>query len=594
MRLRFLSLSAAVAALLASSGVARAQTATGFAVNRYEPSERGSEWFVSDTLDLRGHGRPAIGVVGEYQFRSLVIYNGDGSVRTAVVRDLVVLHPGASVVLWDRLRLGLNLPVHVYTTGRVGTLGAITYPAPASQQAIGDLRLAADVRLFGKYGDALTVAVGLQAWMPTGDAASYAGDGKVRLLAPRAQVAGDLGPFAYAARLGVLYRGRSDVIAGAPIGTEFSFSASAGLRFADGKLLVGPELYGSTVLEGGSVFGRRTTPVNGLLGAHYTAGDFRVGAGAGMGLTRGFGSPVVHALLSVEWAPQIAPPPEDRDKDGILDKDDACVDVPGVRTDDPTTNGCPSDRDKDGILDKDDACVDVPGVKTDDPKTNGCPPDRDKDGILDSDDACVDVPGMRTDDPKTNGCPPDRDHDGIYDQDDACPDAPGPKRPDPSTTGCPDRDGDGILDKNDACPDQPGKPDPDPLKHGCAPSIIQDGQIMMVEQVKFATASAKIIPGKETQDVLDGVLKVMNEHPEIQVLRVEGHTDNQGGAAMNRKLSADRAASVVKWLVAHGVKRERLKSQGFGPDKPLDDNATPEGRQKNRRVEFHIEDEGKK
>src|SRR5438046_2577899 len=66
-----------------------------------------------------------------------------------------------------------------------------------------------------------------------------------------------------------------------------------------------------------------------------------------------------------------------------------------------------SDRDGGGVLDAEDACPDEPGVRTDDPKTNGCPPpkDRDGDGILNSEDACPDDPGPKNDDPKKNGCP---------------------------------------------------------------------------------------------------------------------------------------------------------------------------------------------
>ena len=85
----------------------------------------------------------------------------------------------------------------------------------------------------------------------------------------------------------------------------------------------------------------------------------------------------------------------DRDKDGVLDKDDLCPDVPGPKE----NNGCPwPDTDGDGILDKDDACPEVAGPK----ENNGCPwPDTDGDGILDKDDACPTVPGL----PEYNGCP---------------------------------------------------------------------------------------------------------------------------------------------------------------------------------------------
>ncbi len=202
----------------------------------------------------------------------------------------------------------------------------------------------------------------------------------------------------------------------------------------------------------------------------------------------------------------------------------------------------------------------MPGVRTNDPKTNGCPPppsDRDKDGIPDAEDACPDVPGVHTDDPKTNGCPPD-----------------------------PDRDKDGIKNEDDACPDVPGVPDPDPKKNGCPKAQIVHGQIQILEQVKFATGSAVIL--KESDGLLTAVAKVLTDHPEITKLRVEGHTDNVGGKGYNQGLSNARAASVMAWLVKHGIDKNRLTSQGFGMDKPIDTNATEAGRKNNRRVEFHI------
>jgi outer membrane protein OmpA-like peptidoglycan-associated protein len=61
---------------------------------------------------------------------------------------------------------------------------------------------------------------------------------------------------------------------------------------------------------------------------------------------------------------------------------------------------------------------------------------------------------------------------------------------------------------------------------------------------------------------------------------------------MNEKLSSDRANSVLKYLVEHGIDATRLAAQGFGPRFPIGDNQTAEGRQKNRRVEFHIRNPG--
>ena len=585
-------LATSLIALGLSTPAAAQSTPSGFGVSRFEPSERGSDWFALESLDLRGHLRPAIGIVGEYQFRPLAIYESDGSVRTSLVRDLVVLHPGASLVLWDRVRFAFNLPVQVYANGDAGTLNGVTYAPPQKDQSLGDLRLGADVRLFGEYGGAITGAVGVQASLPTGDRDSYAGDGALRV-APRALIAGDIGAFVYAAKLGFQYRYHQATFAASPVGNELVYGASAGLRVLDRRLVVGPEVFGSAVTDGDQFFGRRTTPVEALLGAHYLAGDVRFGAGVGAGLTRGFGTPVVHALANVEWAPRFD---SDRDKDGILDKDDACPDTAGVASRDPAKHGCPEelDRDRDGILDRLDACPDDPGAATDDPTTTGCP-DRDKDGVVDKVDACPDVPGAPSSDPEKNGCPEelDRDKDGILDKVDACPDDPGAATNDPTTTGCPDRDKDGVVDKVDACPDEPGAPDPDPKKNGCPKAFIKDGKIMILEQVRFKTSSAEILPGRDSLDVLEAVLEVLKQHPEIKRVRVEGHTDDRGQKGSNQTLSANRAASVVKWLVAHGVDAKRLTSKGYGQDRPIDTNATDEGRQKNRRVEFQIDEEKK-
>src|SRR5258708_6714379 len=86
-----------MAVSMAWGGAARAQ-AQGFALDRFDPSERGSDWFVLDSLDLRGHKRPAAGLVLEYAYLPLAVYNADGSLRSKLVQDSLVLHPGASIV----------------------------------------------------------------------------------------------------------------------------------------------------------------------------------------------------------------------------------------------------------------------------------------------------------------------------------------------------------------------------------------------------------------------------------------------------------------------------------------------------------------
>jgi outer membrane protein OmpA-like peptidoglycan-associated protein len=509
------------------------------------------------------------------------------------VSDQFFLHPGGSLVLSYRVRIALDVPVAIYQNGKNTLAFGQQFTAP-QKPAMGDVRIGGDIRLFGVYGDPVSVGVGGQVFIPTGQADLYTGDDNGHGIL-HATIAGEKGLLQYAGQVGVHFRGLHSTYANAPIGDELMFAAAVGVRLLGRKLLIGPEFYGSTVISGGSAafFDGYSTPLEAILGAHFTfLQDFRASAAAGPGFSKAYGSPDLRILASVEWAPAYhAPPPLDTDGDGIPDTLDACPNQAGPASDDPTKNGCPvKDRDGDGVPDIEDACPDVPGVRTTNPKTNGCPPDQDGDGIPDAQDACPTVPGVRTDDPKTNGCPADRDHDGILDSDDACPDKPGVKTDDPKTNGCPpnpDRDNDGIPNEVDACPDQAGPADSDPKKNGCPKAVVQNGQIRILEQVKFAFNSAVILP--ESTGILDAVTKVLEEHPEIKHVRIEGHTDDKGQAKYNKDLSAKRAQSVVTWLVLRKIDKSRLSSEGFGSERPIEPNATEEGRTANRRVEFHIE-----
>ncbi|MFO0742318.1 MAG: OmpA family protein [Labilithrix sp.] len=581
------SLSLAAASLAAST--ASAQGATGFALDRFEPSERGSQFFTADSLDLRGDLRPALGVVMDYGYKPLVAYDPSGNERAAIVRHQLFTHVGGGVVLADRFRFAVNLPVALYQDGETTVVSDRLFRA-ADKPAFGDIRLAVDARILGEYGDPFTLAGGLRAWFPTGSKTQFTSDGSTRI-APQLMAAGDLGSITYAARLALVYRGRDDAYAGSALGSELVGNAAVGLKTLNQRLVIGPEVYATSVFtDERSFFKTRGTPAEWLFGAHYDVlPDIRTGAGVGGGLTRGYGAPQLRALLSLEYVPAYEKP--DRDHDGIPDGEDACPDVAGLRDPDPKKNGCPpplppSDRDHDGILDGDDACPDDPGPKTSDPKTSGCP-DRDRDGIPDRWDACLDVPGIADPDPKKKGCPPDRDGDGVPDADDACPDVAGVKDADPRKNGCPpDRDADGIPDADDACPDIAGPRDQDPKKNGCPLVVITEKEIKILQQVKFEFDRAEIL--KESDTILDAVKVVLADHPEIKKIRVEGHTDNVGRPDYNKSLSDKRANSVMRWLTDHGIAKERLIAKGYGQEQPIDANDNETGRANNRRVAFTI------
>lgn len=178
----------------------------------------------------------------------------------------------------------------------------------------------------------------------------------------------------------------------------------------------------------------------------------------------------------------------------------------------------------------------------------------------------------------------DRDGDGVPDDVDRCPDEPGP----PELDGCPDRDGDGIPDWEDKCPDQPGPPENDgcPLGMNEPLVVITANKLTLHDSINFDTGKDTIKP--QSYPVLDQVAKLLNEHPEMKRIRVEGHTDNVGNATYNKELSQRRAQSVVRYLVSKGVAESRLVPAGYGFEQPIASNATALGRAKNRRVAFTV------
>jgi outer membrane protein OmpA-like peptidoglycan-associated protein len=213
----------------------------------------------------------------------------------------------------------------------------------------------------------------------------------------------------------------------------------------------------------------------------------------------------------------------------------------------------------------------------------GCLPDRDGDGVPDMVDKCPDLPGVKM----LDGCR-DRDGDTVLDHVDDCPDEPGLVR----LKGCPDkglgdRDKDGTIDKDDLCPDVPG-----PKENKGCPKLVNKQQeeiINKASKVLFATALADLRP--ESLDILDKLAQVifdLNAKYGKLAIRIEGHTDSDGTNEMNLELSRNRARSVRDYLVNKGVDPFSITTAGYGEERPIDTNATPQGKQNNRRTEIAI------
>ena len=236
----------------------------------------------------------------------------------------------------------------------------------------------------------------------------------------------------------------------------------------------------------------------------------------------------------------------------------------------------PADTDHDGFTDDKDKCPMQAGIAPD-----GCP-DKDSDGdtVLDSKDNCPTQPGPVN----LGGCPVrDSDGDGIPDDFDKCPTEPGP------INGCPDLDADhdGIPTPADKCPDKPETKNGFDDEDGCPDEIPEKLRKFtgVVKGIEFDTGKDTI--RKTSEPVLQNAVTIFNEYPKARI-EVSGHTDNVGQHDDNVELSRKRAEAVKAWFVSNGVDAKRIETRGAGPDEPIADNKGPEGRQKNRRIEFKL------
>jgi len=477
--------------------------------------------------------------------------------ETVVVDSLMQLQAGLGIGIADLLEFELVLPVTLSSEGDEARFPGV------GEAGLGDLLARLKFKLLGRdrEGDGFGLAIGIGVGIPSGKADAGTGEGAVSIY-PKLAMSVGFGPVLIAANAGVKVRTESGDFSNLSIGNELAFGLGMQVQMIE-ALAIGIELFGQTPLD--NPFGDENEfPLELVAGLKARMlGGLHIEAGGGTGIVAGYGAPEFRVFAGVQWAPYGSSEP-DTDGDGYVDsKDD-----------------CPLEaEDFDGFQDKD-----------------GCPEDdNDRDGVPDSRDRCPDTPEDRDEFQDEDGCPdPDNDQDGLPDTSDKCPNAPEDRDGFEDEDGCPDpdNDGDGILDADDKCIDVPenmneyqdddGCPDEPPLAR------IEGCRIIIAEKVFFDTNRATI--KAVSFPLLNEVARIIKDNPGIQRIDIEGHTDSDGSAAYNRGLSDKRAKAVRQYLVKQGIAGGKLTGKGYGEDRPIADNATADGKEKNRRVEFLVRD----
>jgi outer membrane protein OmpA-like peptidoglycan-associated protein len=527
MRTRIALLTTAL--VLGFGGVALAQAQPpGFYTERFEPMpDQGINLLNLSSSQVLGHLLPSAGLFFQYLDDPLQVVTGDDTqVLSRVIEHQVKADLWLSFGFANVVELSVVMPFVLNQSGSDEQV----FNRKLDSFVLGDLRLIPKVKIIdaadaGGFG----LAVLLNLSLPTGSQDNFTSDGAVRL---EPKIALDWtdrdSGFSVVGNVGYHLRPTTEVN---NLVVDDAITWGVGVRVPTplDELKVLASVFGAIPLDKNvdpsdptqTVSDLRSTPIELDVAAELTLGDFVGTAGAGFGLTEGFGSPDYRLFLSFGYVPRC----QDPDGDGLCSRIDECPEAPEDFDGFEDGDGCPDlDNDKDGVPDVSDGapdstgfgrCRDNPEDKDGFEDADGCPDkDNDQDGIPDVRDGAADANfpgfgvcrGVDADKPEftataedkdgyqdEDGCPePDNDGDGVLDVDDGAKDATGygqcrdnPEDKDgfEDEDGCPDldNDGDGELDVNDGpaidsaypgfgiCRDAPGMNEADLKAKGFEP-----------------------------------------------------------------------------------------------------------------------------
>jgi len=492
---------------------------------------------------------------------------------------------------YDRFRLGVDVPIYLAADG----------VAASGETAIGDIAFDGKVMLLPEDDAPLGLALGGRVFLPTSgsqNALAAPNTGwEISAIADK-RVLDDKGLLA--ANVG--FRGGPQAeLENITVDDYLTWRAGVAYDVLTALAFSG-ELVGSYNLRGGQE--DSALPMEAMLGAHLLSDDVNIRLGAGAGLTPGIGAPDWRVVLGVDF-PLVNPDP-DTDGDGLSDSIDECPTEP---------------EDIDTVLD-DDGCPDAPTpvtvkvVDADGKTIDGASIELPAEGPLE--------PGTYTAKATADGYRPGEATFEVAPAEEAKT-ITLPLELITGTVSVKVIDAAGepveaeiLLAGKEVAkaadwtgPSVPGEVYVVARTQGYkianeTITVEADGQVDVVltlepskadlvgdridirDSVYFDTGKASI--QERSFELLDEVASLLDAHPELTKMRVEGHTDSRGSASSNKTLSQKRADSVKQYLVDKGIEEVRLSAVGFGEEKPLDEAKTSAAYEKNRRVDFFVEE----
>jgi outer membrane protein OmpA-like peptidoglycan-associated protein len=511
-------------------------------------------------------------LVAHYLKDPLVVRPADGSPERALVSHRQQLDLEAAIGLFDRIELGLRLPVTPYQQGRLPGFGL----GPVASTGLGNAELYGFVTLLSGDSPPFGIAIGAPVSFPTRTNAAYMGERGIST-APQLRVSTTLGPVRLAVN-GLVRLPGSPKLNNLRPAPRLGWRAGA-LYMPTSSWGVGAEFVGGTLLTSPfqSAHGTRAEVLVG--GRYRPIPSIDLRAAIGRGVVRGFGSPDVRSVLGIAYH---------YGRSSETDLDPACR--PPAEGVDPSE--CPdADFDEDGVVNRSDACPRKPEDRDGFEDEDGCPdPDNDQDGVPDADDACP----HRPEDPdgfEDDGCPDlDNDGDGFSDPDDQCSTSPEDFDGFQDEDGCrdDDNDNDGVVDVRDHCPEASGPPEQDGCPQDDPPEAeVTEEKIRISERIFFHTDRAIIRP--RSYDVLDKVADALKSHPDVERVEIRGYADERGRNEYNFHLSLERAKVVRLHLVQKaGIDPNRLEVAGYGETEGPSGEDSEADWAESRRVEFKI------